>query len=90
LKAVLGSFTVGRARERFDDLDAAVDPPLVEIEVDLSPGSSRLVDAESRRLGVERRFVLNHVVLLYLADLDRRTRLRQCGARKRGHSTLGR
>ena len=118
MKAVLGSFAVDRARERFDDLDAAVesairhyqrrlvadpgwlwppaelaaalDPPLVEIEVDLSPAASGLLAAESLRLGVERQLVLNHVVLLYLADLDRRTRQRRCGGRKRGHSTLGR
>lgn len=118
MKAVLGSFAVGRAGERFDDLDdavesairhyqrrlaadpgrlwppaelaAALDPPLLEIEVELSPTASGLLAAESLRLGAEPGRLLNHVLLLYLADLDRRTRLRQCGGRKRGHSTLGR
>lgn len=67
-------------------LAAALDPPRLEVEIELSPVGAALLEAESRRLGIETRLLLNHAVLLYLADLDRP---RECHERKGEQPTLG-
>jgi hypothetical protein len=68
----------------------ALDLPLVEVEVDLAPATAAALESESRRLHVDSDLVLNHAVLLYLADLDRQERRPRCGGRNRGPSPLGR
>ncbi len=55
--------------EPHQEIRNEVEPPLVEVE--LSPAGAGLVAAEARRLGVTTEMVLNHALLLYLADLDR-------------------
>jgi hypothetical protein len=70
------------------ELAAALDPPLLEVEVELSAAGAAALEVESRRLGVGVHLLLNHAVLLYLADLDRHARRRECGGRKCGHPTL--
>jgi hypothetical protein len=55
-------------------LAEVLDPPLLEVEVKLFPSGTAVLEAESRWLGVEMELLLNHTVLVHLADLDRESR----------------
>jgi len=71
------------------ELDFRPERPLVEVAAELSPPTAALLEEHSRRLDVDCQLLLNHAVIVYLAELDRRP-IQQCGARKRGCPPLGR
>lgn len=60
----------------------------VETEVAIKPADAAFVDTEAGRLGIVPAELLSHVLLLYLADQDRRAARRACDGRKHRRAAL--
>jgi hypothetical protein len=68
------------------ELGEELDPPVVEVEVELDPCNEALLEEEARRCGGDLQQILTHAVFVYLADLDRDRG--GCGGRARGRASL--